>query len=483
MKVFLILINNGPSIAPYHLGLGKMLKLEGHKVIYAFTDYLPIYTHNIDLKDECYYIFSDYFKKNYNNQNINEKYSGINLWKTFFPDYDRNTVHHHIKTYKNDYTERLLANLINFFDEIFRTHNVDFFSFESISNCFVYMCYEVAKQNNAQYCGYAGSRLPNRFELWTEEFGIVEKFRNEFESLNIEEVDKTIIKEVENYLEKYQKIIPSYHPVSHPVMAKYSFFKRYLNFEKLRLIKAAIYLNIKKRKSIKYSYEIGNPINMLMKFFIYQIKRRLRIFFGKYYFGKPVLGEKYILFPLNMKPESSTSVLARHYCDDIAVIKNIAFNLPMGCKLYVKEHFVNAGNLPLKFYKELKKIPNLRLLSSNTNTRELIQNSKALIVLTSTMGFEALLMHKKVIVLGNVIYQCHPNCTKIKNFDELFPILNNIQDPVKDEEISKKFIAAYYKSTYEGNIYYTTYKHMEIKKFTDPFINALKHEYVDKEVV
>ena len=55
---------------------------------------------------------------------------------------------------------------------------------------------------------------------------------------------------------------------------------------------------------------------------------------------------KIYLFPLQLKPESSTSVLARYYCDDLSVIKNIAFNIPFGCKLYVKEHFVNYGKYP-----------------------------------------------------------------------------------------------------------------------------------------
>jgi capsule polysaccharide export protein KpsC/LpsZ len=186
------------------------------------------------------------------------------------------------------------------------------------------------------------------------------------------------------------------------------------------------------------------------------------------------LQDDFVLFPIHFKPEASTSVYARHYCDDIAVIRNIAFNLPFKMKLYVKEHFVNYGRASVQFYKALKQIPNVRLISCEENIKDLIKNCKAVITLTSTVGFEALLMNKLVLVFGEIFYQCHPNCYKIKNYEDLFDLLQNNSLLKKNPEINRKFIAAYRKMTFEGNIYYQL---SDENNFVERFKAALYKKY------
>ena len=66
-----------------------------------------------------------------------------------------------------------------------------------------------------------------------------------------------------------------------------------------------------------------------------QIQKQIRLRFAKNFFDRPNSKDEFFLYPQHFKPEASTSVMARAYCDDIAVITNIAFNLPFGNKLYV----------------------------------------------------------------------------------------------------------------------------------------------------
>src|SRR5690606_36008536 len=121
-------------------------------------------------------------------------------------------------------------------------------------------------------------------------------------------------------------------------------------------------------------------------------------------YENPPHTEKYILYPLHYHPEASTSVLAGTYLDELAVIKNISFSLPHGVKLYVKDHVSAYGYPSLEFYEKLKNLPNVRLLSPFENTKILIARSCAVITLTSTVGYEALLMGKRVFLYGRVFY-------------------------------------------------------------------------------
>ena len=135
--------------------------------------------------------------------------------------------------------------------------------------------------------------------------------------------------------------------------------------------------------------------------------------------------ESFFLYPLHYHPESSTSVHARHYINELNTITNIAFNLPFGKLLYVKDHPSAAGNPKINFYTELKKIPNVRLINHEMNIKNLIKKSEGIITLTSTVGFEALMYNKPVYVFGDVFYEFHPLCRKIKSFEELWLILKD----------------------------------------------------------
>lgn len=453
-KTYLILINAAFKMGQFHINFGDYLKKDGHKVIYAFADKLPFYTEGLNLDPEEFYMFSDFFKRNYQNLNFDKKYNKININKLFFSDYDRNIIHQKMPHLSHDHYERLMINLINFFHEIISENKIDICIYESISNSFAYSAFEVLRLNNIPYCGYAGSRLKGRFELYTEEFGSVEEFKKIFLSINLKDTNEESLKYIDTFLENYTKDteMPSYHPKGTHLDWNYSLIKKYFNFDKLRLMFGSLKFVFKDFNSIKFSYQIGNPVIELLRNFKLQLQKQFRIRFAIKYFVNPSISERYYIFPQHFKPESSTSVLARHYCDDLALITNIAFNLPFGVKLYVKEHFVNFGKLPLSYYESLKKIPNVKLISHEEDIKKLLINCIGVITLSSTVGFEALLYNKPVFVFGNVFYQCHPNCFKINSYDQLENILNT--QIKRDLEINKRFVLAYYKNTVEGNVYY-----------------------------
>ncbi len=463
----------------FHINFGNSLKEQGHNVVYALADRLPFYTEAITLENDKYYVFSDFFQENFDESTFDNKYHNININKLFFSDFDRNIIHQEMKALDQDLYEKLMINLVNFFDTIISENEINICVYESISNSFAYTAFEVLKVNGIPYCGYGGSRLKGRFELYTEEFGSTTRFENIFNNVELNNVSADIQLYVDEFLEQYRKAteMPTYHPKGTHLDWNHSIFKKYLDIDKVNLLLGSLEFLFKEYKSIKYSYMIGNPFLKLLKNFKLQLKKQVRIRYAHKYFDKNLKVEKYYIYPQHFKPESSTSVLARHYCDDVALIRNIAFNLPFGTKLYVKEHFVNFGKLSTKYYKELKKIPNVRLISHEENIQKLLVNSLGVITLTSTVGFEGLLYNKPVFVFGNVFYQCHPNCFKITSYDDLEKILKR-NVIVVDQDVNRKFIVAYYRNTIKGNVYYNlSSEGFTQTNFNEQFLKAIDERF------
>lgn len=55
---------------------------------------------------------------------------------------------------------------------------------------------------------------------------------------------------------------------------------------------------------------------------------------------------------------------APFYIDELSMIKNISKALPYNYQLYIKEHQAMSGERPFSFYKELKKLKNIRIIKT-----------------------------------------------------------------------------------------------------------------------
>lgn len=127
------------------------------------------------------------------------------------------------------------------------------------------------------------------------------------------------------------------------------------------------------------------------------------------YFERPVPGERYVLYPIHFQPEASTLVQAPYYVDQINLLEDIARSLPVGYRLYVKEHLSNRGRRPLEFYRRIRSILGVRLLGPDEDTWRLIAGASAIAVITGTMGWEGLLFGRPVITFGDVFYNAVPH--------------------------------------------------------------------------
>ena len=173
-------------------------------------------------------------------------------------------------------------------------------------------------------------------------------------------------------------------------------------------------------------------------------------------FDKVNRGDNYYIFPLHLQPEASTLVLAPWYVNQITTIENISKSLPLNCFLYVKEHRSALGRHNLSFYKKIQSLHNVKLVAYDEDTPNLIANSKGVIVLSSTMGWESLLLGKPVYLLGDVFYKVVDGVFWVDNYLRLQNILEQHLE-VKgdtitsiDQQSVKQFMVAVKRFSYPG---------------------------------
>jgi hypothetical protein len=172
-------------------------------------------------------------------------------------------------------------------------------------------------------------------------------------------------------------------------------------------------------------------------------------------FERPVAGEKYVLYPLHYQPEASTLVQAPMYLDQGALLEDIAKCLPIGHRLYVKEHTVNTGRWPLEFYDQIRAIPSVRLLGAAEPARPLIENASAIAVITGTMGWEALMFGKPVITFGDVYFNMLPHVYRAGSVskDGWYELFQRAVTAHRDEpEALLALISAMQQTSFPGNL-------------------------------
>ncbi len=153
--------------------------------------------------------------------------------------------------------------------------------------------------------------------------------------------------------------------------------------------------------------------------------------------------EQYAFFALCYEPEMSLSLLAPHATDQLAIARQTARSLPVGWKLYVKEHPEMVPYRPRAYYKELKKIPNVRLINPGIDGTTLVMHAGLVVTVTGSAAWEGVLLKKPAIVFGSRFYNALSMIEKCANIEELPSLVKKqIEEWWYDEEELLQFIAA-----------------------------------------
>lgn len=415
--------------------------------------------------DKFYYLtLTDLYRKYILDNSPGGNTEIINIYKDFKIKKVRNYDFNTIKRYEELYgipnlwlyviTDRRFDNLplnkiydvlcwhLDFFENLFNKIKIDL-TLSGYEGGFV----ALSLKRVADYCEipnlYIGSgRIPNRVIITNNLYLFPINFEDECDKLRDKELS-------EDELKKAKKIISMYREER----AKPSFFETYSTVSEFSgLLK--IFKKIKKY----YLSGLKNVINFLdiIKFSTYA--RKIRFYYNKIIFSKlfekPSYKENYFFFPLHYQPEIAVDLMAPYYKDQKIIIDFVSKSLPAGYYLYVKEHPHAYGIRPIRYYKKILKNPRVKLIKTEENTYNLIENCSGIITLTGTVGWEAYILKKPVIVFGNVFYKfAKENVYFVDDIYKLPHILKEaLENNVPNEDNLLKFCYAYYSNTYPGII-------------------------------
>ncbi|MBK8817498.1 MAG: hypothetical protein IPN42_19405 [Methylococcaceae bacterium] len=414
------LINAAAYSRAYFEQLTPYLELHGYEVHYALDSHLPdvLYAGGKTLSNARY--FTDYMQEN-TAKGRKTRSTNRYTWMPLFSDFDRFLT--------MDIRPPLIGGeplqyadipdlLDDFFTDITSKLRPVAFLYEPVSNSFASIAYEVSKRFGIPFCSLSPSRLPGRIEL---SLTGGQEVHLELASL-LTKVQKGIVSEeslavASDYIASIDSKTPDYMRTNG--LDRIGLARKYFNVGKVTHFLRGIKYRIQYAKDCSISYQYGNPIKISLALFKRSLWRRLRIRRVLPCYTQPVKEEKYLLYPLHFHPEASTSILAPDFIEELAVIKSIAFRLPTTHKLYVKEHPSAVALQSIGFYKQITAMPNVRLIGPNYPTKTLIRHSEGVICVTSTVGFEAAVLNKPVIILGNVFYAYFPNVKRISDYSQL----------------------------------------------------------------
>ena len=167
------------------------------------------------------------------------------------------------------------------------------------------------------------------------------------------------------------------------------------------------------------NFEISNPFFTLSQFFKFKLRKYLsQIHLKNLFLTNLPQGEKFF-FPLHVMPEAMVLINGTKGLNQAALIEKIAYQLPMNSILVVKEHPTMIGWRSNQFYHKINSIPNVVFIRPDYNIHKIINKSKAIITISGSTGFEAIILKKPVLLLGRAFYELLPNVKRIVNLDEL----------------------------------------------------------------
>jgi len=447
----LLLSNSAPNYFHFFNALAQCFAKAGATVAVAVDSTFSRKENGLDALGFDVYDFSTYYATHQIDRTILEKYSDFDLNGALLSDFERAELYDiwgkHVDI---DFYDRLKSALLTYFEEIFVEHKIDVVLYENVSNAFAHFALYVAQKNKALYCGIGGSRLPGRFTITCDPLADDETAKA-FSAIRTGKLDvpADVRQRAAEYIAKIETVVPDYMKING--LDRVGLLKRYLRRDRLGKLKSLVRHAFDSRAG---AFQMGNPLRTHFNLFVRNVRRRLKIGQVQRLYQQPVNGERFLLYPMHFHPESSTSIVAGSYMDEYEVIRNIAFSLPEGVRMYVKDHISAWGYPSLDFYRRIKRLPNVRLLDPNAPTKQLIKASEGVITLTSTVGYEALLLNTRVYLYGRVFYEFHKGVIHVDNPAKLRNLLlAGMAQPVDwDDDYNNDFVCAYYQSTLPGSL-------------------------------
>jgi len=189
--------------------------------------------------------------------------------------------------------------------------------------------------------------------------------------------------------------------------------------------------------------------------------------------------KKFVFFPLHFEPEVAIQIFGKAYQNQIETIRNLALSVPMGMKVLVKEHPRSMGFRQPAYYKKLLDIPNVRLINPFLSSINVVRHASLVTVISGSIGLEAAVCGKPVIVLGSVPYQILPD-SMVRTCHNVFELERLIPTHMADYKIDEGALEKYFCTIIANSIPINFYTKLLAKKkrhVVDEKEQSLETEY------
>ncbi|MDP3729531.1 MAG: hypothetical protein Q8R26_02140 [bacterium] len=353
---------------------------------------------------------------------IEREYGEPNLWK--FITVDRTIM---MRIPPNEYAFR--PNPLYSHEEMLRLLQVkfkaiisflekekpDFLVMSAVASMGTRILYHVAKKIGVRTITIDPSRVKNLVSL-SDHYLNMTGVQTIFDQLQQKKHHSNHLDEARSFLQEFRKSHISYAPL----LANFNPLKRFAFLLPWNAIKSLWWLirlcgqHLRGMHNNDYAEE--TPWGIIKT----RIQRKIRGFIGyKDLYEVPNFKEDFAYFQLHFEPELAIMLYAPSWPDQIEVVRHIARSLPTHFKLYVREHRAMVNYRTRAFYKELKKISNVKLISPSVDLFTLLPAAKLVTVITSTAGWEATLLGKPVITFGDVFFNAISSVKKCTNVETL----------------------------------------------------------------
>ena len=120
----------------------------------------------------------------------------------------------------------------------------------------------------------------------------------------------------------------------------------------------------------------------------------------------------YIYVPLHYQPERTSSPLGEVFANQFLMVDLLSKCVPEGWDVYVREHPVQLRadshgerSRTIDFYDDIASLHNVKIIPVSISSFDLIDHSKAVATVTGTVGWEAVLRGKPVLMFGHAWYK------------------------------------------------------------------------------
>lgn len=173
-------------------------------------------------------------------------------------------------------------------------------------------------------------------------------------------------------------------------------------------------------------------------------------------FGENSRATNYVYFPFHVQLDYALTVRSPEYLDQMSLVRYLADILPGQCRLYVKEHPASVGGFGYRAFRELLHTRrNVRVMHPRVNSYDIIENAKLVVTINSKVGAEALMLGKRVVVLGDAFYSGSALVQRVNRLADLDAVVRSAleqgRDPAPDDV--EEFFGQVWEASRAGELY------------------------------